>query len=170
MPGKWLVYVEADRLNGTARSEDFNCWAHSFPLDFRQGFPASVRSTLPNVLERVEDVDVPTPPGRASGARGVITIRGEDLKSRLKIASGFLSANVVTDVDITASVTVDRPGGRLFGKTFDGHGRADRPVGMFCAGGAEALRAAAEDAQRDVLRRIAEEIANTERLRSGRSS
>jgi len=170
VPGKWLLYVEADRLNTTVRPEDINCSAHSFPLDFTQGFPASVRDTLPNVLERVEDVSDPVPADRlkAAGARGVIVIRGEQLQSRLRVVPGFWSANISTEVEMAVSVAVDGPNGRVFGKTFDGRGRGDRPSGAFCSGGSESLKVAAEEAQREVLRRIAEELANADRVRSGR--
>ncbi|EHP94203.1 hypothetical protein MetexDRAFT_0948 [Methylorubrum extorquens DSM 13060] len=168
VPGKWAVLVEADRLNTTARSEDLNCSAHTFPINFTQGFPASVRETFPNVFAQVEDAEA-AEGVRNAKARGVIQVRGENLQSRLKIVPGFWSNNVVVDVDMTVAVTVEGANGRLFGKTFDGRGRADRPLGMFCAGGAEAVKAAAEDAQRDVLRRIAEELANSERVRSGRA-
>ena len=168
VPGKWAVLVEADRLNTTVRSEDLNCSAHTFPINFTQGFPASVRETFPNVFTQVEDVEG-TEGVRSTKGRGVVQVRGENLQSRLKIVPGFWSANVVVDVDMTVAVTVEGANGRLFGKTFDGRGRADRPVGMLCSGGAEAVKAAAEDAQRDVLRRIAEELANSDRLRSGRA-
>lgn len=172
VPGKWAVLVEADRLNTTARSEDLNCSFHTFPVNFTQGFPASVRETLPNVVAQIEDVDASSADSamKSLKARGMIRVRGENLQSRLKIVPGMWSNNVVVDVDMTVAVTVDGPGGRLFGKTFDGRGHADRPLGMLCAGGAEAVKAAAEDAQRDVLRRIAEELANSDRVRSGRSS
>jgi hypothetical protein len=170
VPGKWLLYVEADRLNTTARPEDVSCSAHSFPLDFSQGFPASVRDTLPNVLERVEEVPEPVASDRlkASGARGIVIVRGEQLSSRLRAVPGFWSANIVTEVDMAVSVTVEGPNGRMFGKTFDGRGKGDRPSGAFCSGGSESLKVAAEDAQREVLRRIAEEVANSDRVRSGR--
>lgn len=171
IPGKWSVLVEADRLNTTVRSEDLKCAAHTFPVNFTQGFPASVRDTLPNVISQVDEVEVGADSSpKALKTRGLIQIRGDNLQSRLKIVPGFWSANVVVDVDMTVAVTVDNGSGRIFGKTFDGRGHADRPAGVFCEGGAEAVKVAAEEAQRDVLRRIAEELANSERMRSGKGS
>ncbi len=169
IPGKWSLLVEADRLNTTVRSEDIKCSAHTFPVNFTTGFPASVRETLPNVVTQVEEVELGAEHSPASlKTRGLIQVRGDNLQARLKIVPGFWSANVVVDVDMTVAVTVDNGSGRVFGKTFDGRGHADRPSGMFCSGGAEAVKTAAEEAQRDVLRRIAEELANSERMRSGR--
>lgn len=166
------MLIESERLNTTVRSQDIKCSAHTFPIDFTQGFPASVRETLPNVIAHVEFTETSSVSDamKSTKSRGLIQIRGEQLESRLKIVPGFWSANVVVDVEMTVAVTVDGGGGRLFGKTFDGHGHADRPAGMFCAGGADAVKAAAEDAQRNVLRRIAEELANSDRIRSGRGS
>ena len=171
IPGKWSLLIEADRLNTTVRSEGLQCSAHTFPVNFTTGFPASVRETLPNVITQVDEVELGAEHSPASNkTRGLIQVRGDNLQARLKIVPGFWSANVVVDVDITVAVTVDNGSGRIFGKTFDGRGHADRPSGMFCSGGAEAVKAAAEEAQRDVLRHIAEDLANSERLRSGRGS
>lgn len=169
IPGKWSVLIEVDRLNTTVRSEDLKWAAHTFPVNFTQGFPASVRDTLPNVIAQIEEVEAEAETSsHKMKNRGLIQIRGDNLQSRLKIVPGFWSANVVVDVDMTVVVTVDNGSGRLFGKTFDGRGHADRPAGVFCEGGADAVKAAAEEAQRDVLRRIAEDLANSERMRSGR--
>lgn len=172
IPGRWAVLVEAERLNTTVRSQDIKCSAHTFPIDFTKGFPASVRETLPNVIAQVDFTEESSVPDamKSTKSRGLIQIRGEQLEARLKIVPGFWTANVIVEVDMTVAVTVDGGGGRLFGKTFDGHGHADRPAGMFCGGGADAVKAAAEDAQRNVLRRIAEDLANSDRVRSGRGS
>lgn len=168
VPGRWLAYVEADRLTDSARVVGMQCSAHTFPLDFRTGFPASVRDTLPNVLESVETINSPAGGDAAAnkGNRGVITIRGESVRGRIIPIDRFMTIDLQTEVDITATVTVDGPRGRLFGRTIDGRGRGEGPAGFACGGGAEALKRAAEDAQRDLLRRIGEEIANADRVRS----
>jgi hypothetical protein len=153
VPGKWLLYVDAERLNELVRPSDLNCAAHTFPLDFRSGFPASVRETLPNVFERIETVDSPVGAERlrAMGARGIIIVRGESLNSRLRVVPGFWSNNISTDVDLAVGVQVEGPSGRLFGKTVaDGairlrarsvqvarslsHRQASRPRGRRCVG------------------------------------
>jgi hypothetical protein len=169
IPGKWLLYVEGSNLNATVRPESIECAAHSFPLDFTSGFPASVRQTLPNVLESIEDIPDPVPSDRAKGlgARGVVSECGESMNADLHVVPRFWSSNIATEVNISASVTVDGPSGRLFGQTFDGQGRGDKPSGFLCEGGAEALQEAADQAQQELLRRMAEGIANSDRVRSG---
>ncbi len=117
IPGKWSLLVEADRLNTTVRSEDIKCSAHTFPVNFTTGFPASVRETLPNVVTQVEEVELGAEHSPASlKTRGLIQVRGDNLQARLKIVPGFWSANVVVDVDMTVAVTVDNGSGRVFGK------------------------------------------------------
>lgn len=170
MPGKWLLYVDAERLNELVRPSDLNCAAHTFPLDFRSGFLASVRETLPNVFERIETVNSPVGAERlrSMGARGIIIVRGESLNSRLRVVPGFWSNNISTDVDIAVGVQVEGPTGRLFGKTVDGRGRGDTPAGAFCSGGAQSLAQAGEQAQREALRRLAEDVGNSDRVRAAR--
>lgn len=167
VPGKWLVYVDASALNQVVRPSDFQCSAHTFPLDFKVGLPASVRGTLSNIVEQTEDSDTPVAGDAAArqGARGVISIQGGAVQAILRVAPGFWSANIVTDVTITAAVTVDGKNGRLFGKTLEGHGHGDTPAGVFCSGGEESLRQAADQAQHDLVRRIGEEIGNADRIR-----
>ena len=167
VPGKWIVYVDASALNQVVRPSDFQCAAHTYPLDFTVGLPASVRETMPNIVAQTQDSDTPVAGDEAvhQGARGVISIRGDSLQAVLRVAPGFWSANIVTDVTITAAVTVDGKSGRLFGKTLEGHGHGDKPAGVFCEGGAESLRQAADQAQHDLVRHIGEEIGNADRIR-----
>lgn len=167
VPGSWLLYADGSRLTENVRSSDFQCSAHTFPLDFSTSFSSAVRQTLANVIERPIDAEEQVPGDRAKsqGARGTITIRGETIQSRLRVVPGFWSANIVSEVDISAAVIVDGPSGRLFGKTVDGRGKGDTPAGFACAGGAESLKMAAEQAEKELLRRLGEELGNAERLR-----
>lgn len=170
LSGKWLLRTDAERLRETIRSSDMNCAVHTYPLDFAAGFPASLRGTLANVVERIEDAGDTTPADRSGklGARGIISARGENLRGQFRVVPGFWSANVVAEIDISVALTADGPNGRLFGKTIDGRGRSEAELGAFCAGAAIAVQKAADEAQRDALRRIGEEIGNADRLRNAR--
>jgi hypothetical protein len=167
VPGKWIVYVEASALNQVVRPSDMQCAAHTYPLDFTVGLPASVRETMPNIVAQTEDSDVAVPGDSAGkrGARGVISIRGDSLQAILRVAPGFWSNNIVSDVTVTAAVTVDGKNGRLFGKTLEGHGHGDTSAGLFCDGGSKSLQQAADQAQHDLMRHIGEEIGNADRVR-----
>jgi uncharacterized protein YbjQ (UPF0145 family) len=154
-----------------AHASGFQCAAHNYPVNFQMSFPASVRSTLPNVFGSIETADEQLAGDRAKavGASGVINVRGESISARFNVIPGFWSARIGADVEMSASVTIDGPAGRLFGKTVDGRGHAETDAGFACSGAAEAIAQAAQDAQKDALRRLAEEIGNSERLRAGSS-
>lgn len=172
LPGKYLLYVAADQLDTVVRPNQLACSAHSFPIEAATGFRGSVRNTLANLVENVEAVSEPVPLDQlhSRGARGLIVVRADNLDGRLRVEPGFWSANMATEVRITASATVDGKSGRLFGSTFEGLGKGDAGAGFACAGGATSMRESAEKALKEVVRKIGEGIANSERVRSGKSS
>lgn len=71
-----------------------------------------------------------------------------------------------TEVVIVSSVYVDGPSGRIFGTTVEGQGIADAEAGIMCDGGAKSLVDASSIAMRDTVRKLAEAIGNSERLRA----
>lgn len=172
LPGKYLLYVGSDQLDTIVRPGSAACSAHSFPIQAAEGFRGSVRATLSNLVDSIEQVDGPVAADqlKSRGARGLIVVRADNLDGRLRVEPGFMSAKMATEVRITASVTVDGPSGRLFGSTFDGLGKGDAGAGVFCEGGANSMKESTEKAMREVVRKIGEGIANSDRVRSGRSS
>ncbi|MBB98298.1 MAG: hypothetical protein CML67_01990 [Rhodobacteraceae bacterium] len=165
--GKWLLFVDGERFKDTVRSSGTNCAAHRFPIDLSSVYKSSVNQTLANVFSEVEMVDAPVPADQLSarGARGMVVVRGEYLRSRLDVVPGFWSANIRTNLSLTSAVTVDGRKGRLFGQTVEGSGTSDMEAGFACEGGAKSLTAAASDAMRDNVRRVAEGIGNSPRVR-----
>lgn len=172
LPGKYLLYVASDQLDTVVRPNQLDCSAHSFPIEAAMGFKGSVRGTLANLIENVEEVSGPVPLDQlhSHGARGLIVVRADNLDGRLRVEPGFLSANMATEVRITATATVDGGAGRLYGSTFEGLGKGDAGSGFACEGGAASMRASAEKALKEVVRKIGEGIANSERVRSGKAS
>lgn len=172
LPGKYLLYVSSDHLDTTVRPNQATCSAHSFPIEAATAFKGSVRSTLANLVDQIEEVSEPVPLDqlRSKGARGLIVVRADNLDGRIRVEPGFMTANMATEVRITASATVDGSGGRQFGQTFEGLGKADSGAGFACEGGAESMRRSTEAALKDVVRKIGEGIANSDRVRSGKSS
>lgn len=170
IPGKWLVFAEGSRLSSVVRPADMSCSAHNFPLSFDSSFAGSVRATLGNVFETVEYVSAPVSADelRRRNARGIVVVRGEEVRGHLRAVPGFWSANIVTEVRISASVVVDGRSGRLFGQTVDGDGKGDADAGSFCSGGSVSLSQASEEAMRITMRRIGEAIGNSERVRGAR--
>jgi hypothetical protein len=166
--GKWLLAVNADALNQDVKPSTFVCSAHNFPLQLSGVYVTSVAETLRNVFDQIELVPAPIPGDqvRKRGANGIIVVRGEEVRPRLDIQPGFWSANMKTQVVVVASVYADGPKGRVFGTTVEGQGIADAEAGMMCEGGAKSLTDAASTAIRDSVRKIAEALGNSDRVRS----
>lgn len=169
LPGKYLLYVDGTKLNKPIKPSDFNCAAHTFPLELGNSFSGSVRQTISNLVTEVEVVQQPADREqlRSRGARGMIIVRGEDLNARLRVVPGFWSAGIDTEVEIAASITVDGPNGRLLGTTVSGDGNGQADAGVMCEGGAKSLTQSAEDAMKEVLGRLGEALTNSDRVRRG---
>jgi hypothetical protein len=170
VPGKWILATEAAPLNQVIKPSGPACSAHNFPVELEAAFTTSVSETVRNVFEQIEDVSQPIPGDqvRKRGARGMIVVRGEELRARLDVQPGFWSANMKTQAMVVASVYVDGPNGRMFGQTVEGQGSGDADGGAFCNGGAKSMTDSAATATRDTVRKIAEALGNSERLRSAK--
>jgi hypothetical protein len=168
VPGKWLLAVEAAPLNQTVKPSGMACAAHNFPLELADAYKTSISQTLKNIFEQVEDIPTPISGEEASrrGARGIIVVRGEEARGRLDVQPGFWTANMKTQVIIVASTFVDGAGGRVFGTTVEGQGIADAEAGIMCEGGAKSLVDASTIAMKDNIRKVAEALGNSERVRS----
>jgi hypothetical protein len=165
--GKWLLSVDADRFSTVVRPSGYQCAAHNYPLDLKGSFQSSVRQTLENVFADLEVVDKPVPADQlaARGARGMIAVRAEDIRGRLDVLPGFISATMRTRVELATAVTVDGRRGRLLGKTVEGDAEAESEAGFACEGGSKALADAAGQAMRDNVRELAETLGNAPKLR-----
>ena len=105
-----------------------------------------------------------------SGARAQIRVIGESVRGTIRVIPGFWSAKMGAEITIVAVITVDGRNGRLLGKTLEGTARAETDAGAFCAGGGKAVAEAAEEAMKNALRHLGEELTNSDRVRSGRTS
>lgn len=172
IPGKYYLYVSAEPMNTIVRPNQTACSAHSFPIEAANGFKRSLRGTLANLVESIEEIPEPAAMDvlQTRGARGLIVVRAESLDGRLRVEPGFWSNSMATEVRISASASVDGPSGRLFGQSFEGVGKGDADAGLACSGGADSLRQSAERAMKEIVRKIGEAIANSERVRAGRAS
>lgn len=169
LPGKYLLYVDGSKLDKPIKPSDFNCAAHTFPLALSQSFSGSVRKTFQNLVGELEVVNQPVDRNDllARGAKGMIMVRGEDVDARLRVVPGFWSAGMETNVEISASITVDGINGRLLGTTVSGNGNAQTDAGFACEGGAKSLAGSAEKAMKETLGRLGEALVNSERVRKG---
>ena len=169
LPGRYLLFVDASKLDEPVKPSDFNCAAHTFPLMLSKSFGTSVQKTFANLVTELQIVDHPVSREelKARGARGMIIVRGEDLQAKLRVVPGFWSAGMETEVEISASVTVDGLGGRLLGTTVSGDGSSQTDAGFACQGGAKSLTQSAEQAMKETLERLGEALTNSDRVRKG---
>lgn len=164
--GRYALYVDPGELNKVIRPRGVNCSAHSYPLNMSEGFRSSVRATLGNVFEQLEDVSTPLQGTtlRSAGYRGQIIVKGENLEGRLVAVPGFWNATISTTIQLSASVTVDAAEGRIVGKTLEGIAERESDAGPMCSGGAASVEEAATEAMRKLMVQIGETVANTDRL------
>ncbi len=169
LPGKYLLFVDGSSLSKPIKPSDLNCAAHTYPLDMGPSFGSSVRQTLSNLVNEMEVVSAPVDRAelKARGARGIIIVRGENLDGRLRVVPGFWSAGIETEVELSASIVVDGPSGRLLGSTVSGSGRGQSDAGMMCEGGSKSMTDSAEAALKQVLGRLGEALVNSDRVRTG---
>ena len=74
LSGKYLLYVDASALDRPIKPSDYNCSAHSYPMQLSSSFAESVRQTLSNLVGELEVVPVPvdrTEPVTAFGLKVV---------------------------------------------------------------------------------------------------
>ena len=170
IPGAWLLNVEAANLDRPTKTNTFACAAHKFPLQMAGSFATWVKQTLDNVVDRIEVVPCPVDANglRARGARGIIIIRGQEVRPHMEVKPGFWMASTYTQATIIATITVDGPNGRLFGQTVEGQGFATGDAGFACEGGAKALAQAAAQGMGNTMRKIGEAVSNSERVQKCR--
>jgi len=169
IPGKFALVIQPSELNKVIRPRGVACSAHSYPLNLSESFQSSVRTTLNNLVERLEEIQSPLSSEvlRAQGYKGQILVRGESLEGKLIAVPGFWTANISTTVHMTASIVVDGQGGRLVGKTVEGIAEREAEAGGFCEGGAASLEEASTQAMRKLMVQLGEALANSDRLRRG---
>lgn len=168
IPGKWLLYIDGSALDTTIHPTTYACSAHNYPLVASGSFANSIRQTLSNLIENVEQIPAPVPAQmvRARGARGLIVVRGSQIRGDVETKPGFWTASMATNVAIVASVAVDGVKGRLFGTTVDGTGKAHMDAGFACEGGGKSLAKSAGQGIHVVARKIGEAISNSDRVRN----
>lgn len=167
VPGRYALFVDGTEFNKTIRPRGLNCAAHTYPLQMSDGLTASVQSTLSNLVEQVELTPVPLdgPSLRSKGYAGLITVRAENLDGKLIAIEGFWGVTISTTVQLTASVSIDSPSGRLAGRTLEGIAEREADAGAFCSGGAESVEDASRQALRKLMVQLGEAVANSDRVR-----
>ena len=167
IPGLWFLYIDSSGLQRPMKPSSYVCAAHKFPISASGPFESSVRQTLDNVFDRIEYVDSPVKGVeiKKRGARGLIVVRGEEVRAKLDAKPGFWTASMEGQATLVASVSVDGSSGRVMGTTFEGTSIKEADAGAMCGGGAAALGEAVTEAMRDAMRKMGEALSNSDRVR-----
>lgn len=167
IPGLWFLYIDSSGLQRPMKPSSYVCAAHKFPISASGPFESSVRLTLDNVFDRIEYVASPVKGVEIKnrGARGLIVVRGEEVRAKLDAKPGFWTASMEGQATLVASVSVDGSSGRVMGTTFEGTSIKEADAGAMCGGGAAALGEAVTEAMRDAMRKMGEALSNSERVR-----
>ncbi len=167
VPGAFALAVEVSDLPESARVMGLSCAAHTYRLELAEPLRLSVVRTFEPLVERLVVVEGGL--SRAAlerrGLDGLIRVEMEEVDARLRIVSGFLSADAEAEVSLAATLTVDGRKGRLLGTTLGVEAEATSEVAGLCAGPEKAVAAAAEKAIKKLVRRLGERFASSERLR-----
>ena len=175
VPGKWALIVDSSQFTHTVKSEGLSCAAHNYPLDLSSSFKQSVAATFENIVDSVEVMDAPIPAETLTsrGYSGVISIRAEDLRSRLIFQPGLFTGTADVTVELDAGMTVFGPHGKLVGTRGTGKGEGNSDAGQFCGGATDAIGHASESAMKDLLGVLGERFSNAPQVRAagtGKSS
>lgn len=165
--GRFALYVDADEMAGEFKVSGYACSAHTYPVDARSAFIGSVQNTMENVVEEVEIVPRPLDATtmQTRNLNGMILVEVQDLDIDLTVIPGFWSSEMEADAEITVSLVVDAPSGRMLGARVEGDDDYKVEAGGACEGGAIAIGKAVEEAMKEALERLGEKLSNSPRIR-----
>ncbi len=168
LPGSYALYVSADNFDATVRPTGLGCSYHNYPVHLANAFKPSVIKTIQQLVENIEIVDhtLTEDEIKKSGKRGMIVVKGDTLNARILFVPGFWSQAATSDVELSASLTVDTPSGRALGTEAEGSGNGQADGGQFCEGGATAISRATEKAMKHLLGQLGERLSNAQKLRA----
>lgn len=167
IPGTFALYLEASELSGRVRMRSDACAPQRFRLDGAASFEQSAVSTLRNLLSEVDLVAAPLRADEltAQGYTGQIIIEVHTAQAEMTAVASFMALDLDADVDITASMDVFGPDGRVLRSSADGHGRVSDSAGLLCSNGAAVIADAASEAYGALLRRLGEDLYNSDEVR-----
>ena len=167
LAGKYALLVHSDIMTKEVEPSSDNCGPHDYPIDARAAFKQSAIQTVTQLVETVEPVETALTATdlAAGGYKGQIIVKAEEYDPRLTFIPGFWVAHASSTVDISASLLVDGPEGRLLG-TKASESRTVESDASGCGSGTDALAKANSKAMAAVLDRLAERFSNEPRLRT----
>jgi hypothetical protein len=166
VPGKWSLQIDALRASAALKADGLRCSQFNYPLDLAKVFTQSAAEAFRTVTEDVRVTDHPLSQAEfaSEGYTGVIRVRVEDLRAKAKV-EGVFDATADADTEIDGAIIVTKGGQRMVDIKETGKGTAQRDAGLICQGTTEAVSSASIDAVQDVIRKLAEQFANSHDVR-----
>lgn len=166
VPGKWALLIDASHATAALQAEGLRCSQFDYPLDLTKSFVQTTAAAFKGVAEDVRIVDHPLSRSEfASQAyTGVITVRVDSLRATVKV-EGMFDATATADTEIDGTILVVKGGQRMVDTGETATGTSQRDAGLTCGGSADAVSAASNDAVQDVVRKLAEQFANSHDVR-----
>lgn len=168
IPGRYALWVDANRMRGDFDVSGYVCSAHTYPVDAEVAFRTSVAKTLNQLFEYVETsaTSLDRTELATRGFDGVIRVEVDDLDVDLVVVQKFWSADMKAEAEISLVFAVDGLDGRLAGGAVEGDDHARNDSGVACDGGADAIGRAVEGAMKEATEMLGERLSNEPRLRT----
>jgi hypothetical protein len=166
VPGKWLLLVDAANANAAPDAAGIRCSQLDSPLDLSRAFAGTAEATFKSVADDIHLSDHPLSRTElaSGGYAGVVVLRVTGLRASVK-TDGLLEAHASAEAEIDGSIEVTKGGERMVESNQSGTGDAERDAGLDCSGAASAASAASGAAVQDVMRKLAEQFANSHAIR-----
>jgi hypothetical protein len=166
VPGKWALLVDTTKANVAIQESGTRCSSVDDPVDLSRSFARTAEATFKSVADDIRLSDHSLSQNEiASGAyTGVVVLRVTDLHATLK-TDGLLDTHAVAETEIGGTILVTKGSERMVDASELGKGGAERDAGLTCEGAATAASAASDAAVEDVVRRLAEQFANSRAVR-----
>lgn len=167
VPGKWALLVATENAATATQAEGLRCSQFDDPLDVGKPFARAAALTFKRVAEDVRVVDHPLSHAEfaSGGYAGVIRLEIADVRAKVNV-EGMINTSANAETEIDGTILVTKGGERMVDTTETGKGTAERDAaGLACGGAADAVSEASDDALHDVVRKLAEQFANSHAIR-----
>lgn len=166
VPGKWALLVDADKATAALQASGPRCSQSDYPLDFTKSFKETAIATFRQVTQdvRLFDHELSRAELQSQNFTGTITVRLTDLRAKVDVA-GLVDGRADAHTEIDATVLVVKGGTRMVDASETGIGDAGGDAGLACGGTADEIAEASDKAEQDIVRKLAEQFANSHDVR-----
>ena len=166
VPGKWLLLVDAKAATAAPQIAEPRCNQFDYTMDFTKSFEQSAVAAFGKAADEIRFSDHPLNRSEVAngGYTGVIRLSVHAFRPRVKI-DGFVDAAANAETEIDGTIIVSKGGETMVDASQSGIGKGARDAGPICGGAADAMSDATIEAMQDLVRKLAEDFANSRTIR-----